>query len=1108
MADTPEDIEAALKKLNDKEEPPPSHPKAYIIDGTGENGKALPGDDLHNVVLNTIGSYLRSTYNKRNKTFIMGVGGGPLVLTDDPIPGAEKTPPLSIPANQGTFRTQLISGGNTDAAEHQYSDSFFFDRGEESLSDFISKSQKTGQSQLITKIKPQGDLHSPNHFLQNPGDPRLAPVQGAIALALEDNRFNPSTESTPFIRDGKLTKGIAGVQNKLGSYDANAEAAKLVDLSQIALGLMQVSTHDERITNPVDFDKDNALIPNLNQVGIPKGIPTADLTAESVMRRMGIFGTQHTGIADSAIRPPGKEEGWKDEGLSKYLWKEPDTNSYGSLNSPFEPFSGPMPLGMAIVAATSLVSLGIVGYAVTFLLDALLNDLSFGPAIKDDRGYLQYEAANPMGSPPSVMKYGDHIPPTGTTSKLVKRWLSIPDYRHQFEDAFLSGIMTFFGFPIDADAEDIIEGLADVLFSGGYYAVVMRNAIRDSEQIVTSIGEFDGSITGGVEAVFGIFDAFKTSATFRFMVTMAGIGDIAMISAGRNFSPTAEDPLNVMEQPANRIMKSKIKGGHNALTMRHSAPSSLYLIPAGFFVAKNAFGAQGGNSLLGPHAAQGLAGPGYDPESKTQRRIQSKITQEEANKIEEALETEYMPFYFQDLRTKEVLGFQAFLENISETFSPDYTSYDAFGRIDDVMIYRKTSRTLDFTFHLVASGPEDFDVMYYNFNKLVSLVYPQYTSGKLMQSPDGHLFTMPFSQIPASSPLIRLRVGDLVSTGYSKFNLARLFGMNDPAFGGTIAGTAGEDLPGLSQYRTDVLSEAGVDGDHVSKRFDEYAQRNLTKTFKSNPIAPDYVSLNKGVTLLPVKKNALDVFENFAGSVGLKEGTVGKIVEFIPKDPVSYALYLAGIATPGSYVIEINSPELLRGYGILLPDNTAPVMHFMVNQSLLELAAAPTYTINEEGARHLGDLVDASYDTQQSALQDIQDKTREFFDPRKNAIVRSFESNMGRGLAGVITNMNLDYAESTWETNIGSRAPLHIKITMGFKVIHDITPGLDSDGMLRVPTHNVGKIVRPMFGDPLGDPAMAMERNSQGEQLGSLGPRRGIDAATKSGISQNTKFEK
>ena len=82
-----------------------------------------------------------------------------------------------------------------------------------------------------------------------------------------------------------------------------------------------------------------------------------------------------------------------------------------------------------------------------------------------------------------------------------------------------------------------------------------------------------------------------------------------------------------------------------------------------------------------------------------------------------------------------------------------------------------------------------------------------------------------------------------------------------------------------------------------------------------------------------------------------------------------------------------------------------------------------------------------------------------FFNPASNAIVRSFETAGGRGLAGVITSFDMDWGESQWDMGgIGRRAPTMCKISIAFSPIHDIVPGLDNHGAMRAYNYPVGEI--------------------------------------------------
>ena len=98
--------------------------------------------------------------------------------------------------------------------------------------------------------------------------------------------------------------------------------------------------------------------------------------------------------------------------------------------------------------------------------------------------------------------------------------------------------------------------------------------------------------------------------------------------------------------------------------------------------------------------------------------------------------------------------------------------------------------------------------------------------------------------------------------------------------------------------------------------------------------------------------------------------------------------------------------------------------------------------------------------------------TSEFGPPEKtktinNPFTAAFESAQGKGLAGFITSLNVGgIIESPWETSRkGSKAPLMVKIDIGFAPIHDIPPGLDHDGMMRAPTYNVGRLMNELFDD-------------------------------------------
>jgi hypothetical protein len=159
-------------------------------------------------------------------------------------------------------------------------------------------------------------------------------------------------------------------------------------------------------------------------------------------------------------------------------------------------------------------------------------------------------------------------------------------------------------------------------------------------------------------------------------------------------------------------------------------------------------------------------------------------------KIENELEASYVPFYFHDLRTNEIISFHAFLETLTDSFAPSVNPSSGFGRMDPVQIYRNTTRSISLSFKIAATSKKDFNEMWWKINKLLTLIYPQWSKGTEVFDPDGgNTFIQPFSQIIEGSPMIRLRVGDVIKSNYSEHALARKFGIgNADTF---ISGRAG-----------------------------------------------------------------------------------------------------------------------------------------------------------------------------------------------------------------------------------------------------------------------------------------------------------------------------
>jgi hypothetical protein len=259
--------------------------------------------------------------------------------------------------------------------------------------------------------------------------------------------------------------------------------------------------------------------------------------------------------------------------------------------------------------------------------------------------------------------------------------------------------------------------------------------------------------------------------------------------------------------------------------------------------------------------------------------------------------------------------------------------------------------------------------MWHKINKLTTMIYPQYTKGRLLTT-EGAQMRAPFSQLVGASPLIRIRLGDLFKSNYSRFALARLFG--------------------------------AADGD-------------MTVTQDNNPVSVKFETDPKKLS------------ENLSNFNGRKSS---------PK---------------------VNDTGFLRSN----PGKPITVMHIPNDKTFqYDVEDAPGITASRQ-APNSEFIPDA--DTEQKIVKEIFGETpaysalTEFMNPTGNAIVKSFESAGGKGLAGFIDNMSFDwYDKVTWEIDSGRTAPKMCKITISFSPVHDITPGIDHLGYNRAPIYGVG----------------------------------------------------
>jgi hypothetical protein len=418
-------------------------------------------------------------------------------------------------------------------------------------------------------------------------------------------------------------------------------------------------------------------------------------------------------------------------------------------------------------------------------------------------------------------------------------------------------------------------------------------------------------------------------------------------------------------------------------SMSNSALPQAFILPDSFIRSMGVKESTDGNVKLFSKAfAEEHVSSYFINTSKSQERLSPQVVAE----MEEYYEKEMMPFYFQDLRTNEIIGFHAFIDSITDNFNPNYNPTKGFGRIDAVQHYIDTTRNVNVTFTLAAMSKEDHDLMWYQINKIVSMCYPQWSEGFKKKTKDGEKVTedqfgkvFPFTQVPTASPLIRMRIGDVIKSNYTKHAIEKLHGSGNKEY-------IPEDRMGKAIVDQKATEYYLLPGEY--KRFDANTFHIVKELLFLDPI------------LFRIEHQGNEKFSTIDfGQDGKVEVDNKSIVEYIK--PV--------------FVKQVYKEKDYQKYTKAFKDYT---------------------------------------------------KAYDKADNVNNPVTAAYETTLGKGLAGFITMLDVNYNDQLWETEVvGSKAPKLVKLTINFAPIHDIPPGLDADGSMRAPVYNTGRIINTMYGD-------------------------------------------
>ena len=564
-------------------------------------------------------------------------------------------------------------------------------------------------------------------------------------------------------------------QNAYGAYDETGEAVTTTtstfqELGMVALSMMAKSAgYSTGVTevSAVDgsrtwysFSADTSEAPEGDASGTDPVIRIGreEYRARSADGAPDIGGSPARLGRGVVIEPPAETD---------------DKKSYGAVNTPFTPATGPGSDAMVSRAAAAIVAVKTV---ISIMETAIVS-------------YISSTGKTDLGRGPFFL--GENSLYTSANARLLMSSLLVPTER-DYEKCVDFGAIALFGEDPEDASEVAKPTKSPAASSPIFFHAMARSVLRGVDQLTQalSMASADEFSDADVESML---ERIGNSRVVGWLNVLATIGNVGFQRSGGSASisdaVSGRGPFDVdklPDGPSTRVSKSRSSDGftNQSLAWRTSATPAIYMVPKNILHASYKLGTLG----IGTNPLRGMMASSLGTKTYLDQAMEdeaARIPGDIVERLENSLDAEYVPFYFHDLRTNEIISFHAFLEDLTDSYYADFNETKGYGRIDAVQTYKSTQRRLSLTFNVAATSQEDFDEMWFKINKLVTLVYPQWTKGtQVSRKIDGEAnpdisFIQPFSQILGATPLIRLRVGDVIKSNYSKFHLARIFGIGN-----------------------------------------------------------------------------------------------------------------------------------------------------------------------------------------------------------------------------------------------------------------------------------------------------------------------------------------
>lgn len=845
-----------------------------------------------------------------------------------------------------------------------------------------------------------------------------SPVKKYTSAVLSKNRFyspNAPLAGTPTLRTGFV----------LGSSE-NTEEVSVDRLAQIGASLSTRAGIELKSTS-TGYDPSSlgseagAILPGIAQLGVQR-VDNVLLTAKDAFDNL-------------------------DDNIDSPNYIKPMEGSWGTLNNVNDQYSGLSAVGMVALSTALVAALEVIVSTLEVLFAA-----GKSPKKKSSRDTIGRYA---LGSYYYGQTLGDQRSVFGVVSAVASldlgKLLGVQPTTASFTNALKKGLKAFFGLDDGTNSFSLLSSVNKIADDPGFKAVVARSIIRSSLSVIDQVKKVNGNPINVARQAVGVIEILRSSKIISACNIFAQLGD-ALLSIPD--SSVDKESLGGMRLSFSEKQSDDVYGavgkirlnGSLKLAYSQDRTNSLLLLPK---VASQLSSVGRGLGVSNPALTLGSNGQGLTT-INTGNDL-GRIDPDTVFEQEKNLDAEYVPFYFQDLRTNELLSFHAFLDNLTDNFNVDYENSSGFGRVDPVMIYKNTTRTLSFSFVIAATSEADFDNMWLKINKLVMLLYPQYTAGKMITDGRDYTIRQPFSQLIGASPMIRLRIGDVIRSNYSRFNLAKLFGLGDPNV---------------------VINRNKLQPSNVSSTDVENYNKNKLATALASP---------EGLTFIPSEGVWYNLYEDDSKLGQLASGIKPPSLPEPLGNLAANALDGKLSGTPSAVFYQSSNAFMIKAVKRL--DDKNVIGEVQLNSDLLEAQAKKLIGAKfgtDPNTTLVGNVIGAKYVFPDSTLRNTESTDIKMFDKlisvsedaiartisefmstdvnSGNAVARSFKTMGGKGLAGFITSMNMTHIndKANWELAKDRRAPKMLNVSMQFTPIHDISPGIDAQGLNRAAVYPVG----------------------------------------------------